>query len=153
MNARIKGGTVVESFGRGRDSAEGLDPIDAEVGQNLRRARLARGYSQTELGDALGISFQQVQKYERGANRLSASRLVRAARFLGIGAGDLLPPDEQRQAPRIINRLAEVSGLVEIVDAYCAVADPAVRQDLLNLLRSLKPKTASARARADSGPA
>jgi transcriptional regulator with XRE-family HTH domain len=137
-------GKVMERFGRGRASADSPDPIDIEVGQNLRQARLARGYSQTELGEALGISFQQVQKYERGTNRLSASRLVRAARFLRIGCADLLPPEDQHQTPPIVNRLAEVSGLVDVVDAYCAVSDPTLRRDLLNLLRVLKPKAAVA---------
>ena len=130
----------MESFGRGRASTAGPDPIDVEVGQTLRQARVARGYSQTELGEALGISFQQVQKYERGANRLSASRLVRAARFLEIRSADLLPPDEQRQSPLIFNRITETAGLIEIVDAYCAIADSGLRRDLLNLLRCLKPK-------------
>lgn len=59
-------------------------PVDQHVGQRMRRARKDLGLSQTQLGDVLGITFQQVQKYERGANRVSASKLFEAARALGV---------------------------------------------------------------------
>jgi transcriptional regulator with XRE-family HTH domain len=60
----------------------GPDPVDVHVGKRLRYARLLRGISQEELGDGIGVSFQAVQKYEQGENRLSASRLFRAATLL-----------------------------------------------------------------------
>lgn len=60
----------------------GPDPIDVHVGKRLRQARLLGGLSQEELGDGIGVSFQAVQKYEQGENRLSASRLFRAAELL-----------------------------------------------------------------------
>lgn len=59
-------------------------PIDVSVGERLRQARKARGLSQVALGEAIGISFQQVQKYERGSNRVSASKLAQAALYLGL---------------------------------------------------------------------
>ncbi|HLJ64202.1 MAG TPA: helix-turn-helix transcriptional regulator [Stellaceae bacterium] len=62
---------------------EGPNPIDVFVGQRLRQARLLAGLTQSELGSSIGVTFQAVQKYERGDNRLSASRLVAAAEFLG----------------------------------------------------------------------
>src|SRR5271165_6286229 len=58
-------------------------PVDGAVGQRLREARLLAGLSQTDLAKSLGISFQAVQKYESGENRLSASRLLAAAEFVG----------------------------------------------------------------------
>lgn len=58
------------------------DPIDVHVGKLLRARRLALGVSQQELAEALGLTFQQVQKYESGANRISASKLYKAARAL-----------------------------------------------------------------------
>src|ERR1700733_5244239 len=61
----------------------GPDPVDVHVGKRLRQARLLSGLSQEELGDGIGVSFQAVQKYEQGENRLSASRLFRAAKLLG----------------------------------------------------------------------
>ena len=60
------------------------DPIDAIVGHNLRIHRLRRGLSQTELADQLGVTFQQVQKYERGTNRIGSGRLFRIGEFFDL---------------------------------------------------------------------
>ena len=60
------------------------DRIDVEIGERLKQARVAARLSQTELGANLGISFQQVQKYEKGMNRISSGRLYKAARVLGV---------------------------------------------------------------------
>jgi transcriptional regulator with XRE-family HTH domain len=137
--------------GRAPVSEQGPDQIDVEVGLNLRRARLARGYSQTELGVALGISFQQIQKYERGANRVSASMLVKAARFLNVRSADLLPLDDNAEAaPDLIRRFAEVRGSAEILNAYCAVESPALRLAVLQFTRALGPKAVLATAGADA---
>lgn len=70
------------------------DPIDMEVGQRIRAARLMRKVSQEALADACGVSFQQVQKYERGKNRVSASMLCRIAARLDINPVDFLPHQE-----------------------------------------------------------
>jgi transcriptional regulator with XRE-family HTH domain len=67
------------------------DPVDIAVGQNLRLRRKALGKSQEQLAEALGITFQQVQKYEGGKNRISASKLQAAADFLGCHPGELFP--------------------------------------------------------------
>jgi transcriptional regulator with XRE-family HTH domain len=64
-------------------------PLDIEIGRRLRHARKKEGYSQELLGAALGVSFQQIQKYENGKSRLSASGLLVAARFLGIDPSEL----------------------------------------------------------------
>jgi transcriptional regulator with XRE-family HTH domain len=135
--------TVVQ---KGRERAPvsevGPDPIDVEVGSNLRRARLTRNLSQTELGEALGISFQQIQKYERGVNRVSASMLVKAARFLKIAAADLLPEDDRsKPAPGFIHRLTEVRGVSELVNAYCALDNLGLRRAVLRFVRAMGPKT------------
>src|SRR5438309_4279225 len=60
------------------------DPVDIEVGQRIKIQRLAAGLSQTELGENIGVTFQQVQKYEKGANRVGAGRLTQIARVLSI---------------------------------------------------------------------
>lgn len=60
------------------------DPIDVYVGQRLRLRRMLISMSQEKLGEAVGLTFQQIQKYERGANRIGASRLYRMAQILGI---------------------------------------------------------------------
>ena len=59
-------------------------PVDIHVGRRVSERRRSLGHNQTDLGQALGITFQQVQKYERGTNRISASKLWEAARFLGV---------------------------------------------------------------------
>ncbi len=79
-------GASASRRGRGRlrrtVREHGPDPIDVHVGRRLRQARLLAGLSQEELGVGIGVSFQAVQKYEHGENRLSASRLFRAAKLL-----------------------------------------------------------------------
>ena len=60
------------------------NPIDRHVGTRIRMQRMVRGLSQTELGKAVGVTFQQVQKYEKGANRVSASRLQQIANVLEV---------------------------------------------------------------------
>ena len=60
------------------------DKIDIEIGARLRQARVAAGLSQTELGAHLGISFQQIQKYEKGKNRIGGGRLCKIARMLRV---------------------------------------------------------------------
>ena len=74
------------------------DPVDVFVGERLKAARLRLGLSQTDLGKAMKLSFQQVQKYERGVNRISASMLVRAARALGMPAADFFPDSQSDPA-------------------------------------------------------
>ena len=60
------------------------DELDAEIGRRLREARIVRGMSQTDLGQALGITFQQIQKYERGLNRIGSGRLFKISRILRL---------------------------------------------------------------------
>ena len=63
------------------------DPVDVEVGHRIRIERLARGLSQTALANQLGVTFQQVQKYEKGVNRVGAGRLTKIAEVLGLPVG------------------------------------------------------------------
>src|SRR5262249_34291591 len=74
------------------------DNIDVEVGRLVRVQRIARGLSQTELGNQIGVTFQQVQKYESGANRISMGRLTRISRVLGVDITYLLGAN-RRAAP------------------------------------------------------
>ena len=73
--------------------------IDVAVGDNIRRRRRSLGISQEALAAAVNVTFQQIQKYERGANRVSASRLYEISRVLACDAGDLMPRGEWREAP------------------------------------------------------
>lgn len=79
------------------------EPVDLHVGARIRLRRKLAGKSQTELGDALGLTFQQVQKYERGANHVSASKLYDVAKTLGVPIGyffeGLADPVDPASAP------------------------------------------------------
>ena len=93
--------------GRRSVSVHGADPVDVHVGSRLRERRIALGITQAALADKLGVTFQQLQKYERGANRLSASALWRAAEavdvpvtyfFDGLGGGRAAPDGDGLEA-------------------------------------------------------
>lgn len=116
-----------------------IHPVDRFVGQRLRLARTARKLSQTQLGESSGITFQQVQKYEKGVNRVSASRLYEFATLLGVkisyffeGAGDE-DADAAASPPKF-----EVSQVdMEILKALWAIKDPSLKRKLLALISSL----------------
>lgn len=71
--------------------SSGIDQIDIQVGANIKRRRRYLGMSQTAMGDMLGVSFQQIQKYENGKNRVSASMLHKIADVLGVPVASLFP--------------------------------------------------------------
>ena len=70
-------------------TAEGPHPVDRHVGRRVAERRIALGLTQTDLAQALGLTFQQIQKYEKGVNRISASRLWETAQFLGVEIDDV----------------------------------------------------------------
>src|SRR5713101_4777161 len=74
------------------------DPLDVMVGAKIRIFRTHRGMSQSDLAGKIGVAFQQVQKYEKGINRVGASRLSRIAAVLGISVGELFESSEDRSA-------------------------------------------------------
>src|ERR1044072_7318866 len=103
------------------------DPLDVEIGARLRQVRRSRGHSQVELADQLGVSFQQVQKYERGTNRLSGSMMVRACRFLKINPKELSPPE--LPGGRAIDwSLSPNEGAVELLKAFPKIGAPEIRR-------------------------
>lgn len=126
------------------------NPIDVHVGSRIRMRRLFLGMNQETLAKALGLTFQQVQKYEGGANRVSASRLSAMADVLGVPISyffsDLRPEDaaelsaedkqfrEQQQRPETI----------ELVRLYYAITDPKVRQQFFDLTKSVAESQSAA---------
>lgn len=107
------------------------DPVDLFVGQRLKAARLTSGLSQAELGKAMGLSFQQVQKYERGTNRISASMLVRAGKALGVPVADFFPDDDIDLKAESIDIRATRGGAT--LAEYFLAMDPAQRAVLLQV--------------------
>lgn len=116
------------------------DPIDVEVGLALRRLRIQRKLSQTALADALGITFQQIQKYERGINRISASTLVRAARALDVRPADLLPGTDAPPLPEQGGPRPRVSGADQLLRGYAALRSNGLRRSILNIVLALEAK-------------
>lgn len=123
---RVKGSP---SSGFARANSSPPHPIDVSVGCQLRQARKSRGLSQAALGEAIGISFQQVQKYERGYNRVSASKLAEAALFLEVPI--------QYFFAEIVELLAGPSGALDPI--VVALAAHARAMALLNAWRRLPP--------------
>jgi len=114
------------------------DPIDVEVGINIRQARNAVGVSQSDLAKALGMTFQQVQKYEKGTNRVSVATLVRTARTLGVSASTLLPPDGPAiHSPAMLNTLSATRGADILVEAFSRIPNAKTRRIVLDLVATL----------------
>ncbi len=133
-------------------------PIDVHVGSRVRLRRTLLGMSQEKLGEALGLTFQQVQKYERGVNRIGASRLFDLGRVLDVPIGfffDDMPP-EMGGSASARRYGASASGFadaqdgfeddtlhrretLELVRAYYRITDPSVRKRVFDLIKSLAP--------------
>jgi transcriptional regulator with XRE-family HTH domain len=118
----------------------GGDPRDAEIGQRVRALRLQRGLSQTELGQLISVTFQQVQKYEKGANRISAGRLQRIAEVLGVPVAYFFasPADkETSDAAPDEGRFLRSEGALRLARAYARIKEPGIRLQLLRLTEAI----------------
>ena len=123
-----------------------LTDIDRRLGERMRERRLALGLTQTDIARVLGVSFQQVQKFEKGKNRINAVQLGKIAERLGLSMGefyaDAAPqpgfaePPQTPLGPAAVDaaRTAETMALVE---AFLRIADPAVRRALVDLARQI----------------
>ena len=124
------------------------NPVDTHVGSRIRVRRQVLKMSQEKLGDRLGVTFQQVQKYERGANRVGASRLWKMSRVLDVpisfffdgleGADTDAPGDfaEGDQTPIVYDFIRSSDG-VALATAVSKIKNKAVRRQILELARSL----------------
>lgn len=147
-------GAVTLSSAPASDAVAGPDPIDVAVGARIRARRTALGVSQTALAKALGLTFQQVQKYEKGANRVSASTLVRVARELGVTVAFLVgeedDPRSSGQTPSSLASAAAASGTgdsglgavgiaeaLELVEVFGRIGDASVRRAMVKLLQTM----------------
>ena len=128
-------------------------PVDQHVGHRLRQRRTLLGLSQEKLGEAVGLTFQQIQKYERGANRIGASRLFQLSQILDVPVGyffeEMSGEVEKTRGERtgsgqspmleIVNSddpLARRETL-ELVRAYYKITDPKVRKRVFELTKSI----------------
>ena len=127
------------------------DPLDVMVGARIRIFRTPRGMSQSDLAARIGVAFQQVQKYEKGINRVGASRLSRIAAVLDISIGDLFEPSRNKRsdAKSPFRLLAERDAL-RVLTAFSRTRDPRVRRAialLVETIADLRPAARSAAAR------
>jgi transcriptional regulator with XRE-family HTH domain len=114
------------------------DPLDVIVGAKIRIFRNSRGLSQTELAERIGVAFQQVQKYEKGTNRVGAGRLSRIAGVLGISVSELFgTPADLDPAFSSPFHLLEQPGALRILKAFSQTSDPRVRRAITQLLESV----------------
>jgi transcriptional regulator with XRE-family HTH domain len=118
------------------------NPVDVHVGKRIRMRRLLLGMNQETLANALGLTFQQVQKYEGGANRVSASRLAAMAEILKVPIsfffGDLQTEDSKpTAAEREWRDHMERPETIELIRLYYAISDPQIRQQFLAMVKSV----------------
>jgi transcriptional regulator with XRE-family HTH domain len=120
------------------------DPRDVEIGKRMRALRLERGLSQTELGNLLGVTFQQIQKYEKGANRVAAGRLQRVAEALEVpitffyaGSTSGEPENVETDSVDVGLGFLETAGAVRLVRAFSRIQDPEMRRALVELTEKI----------------
>ncbi len=109
--------------------------LDRRIGERIRLRRSELGLTQDELASALGVSYQQVQKYENGVNRISAVRLWQIGRTLDVPVGWFFDEPEGTDAAE--ERLAQARGVLEVARGYGALRSAPVKAALLGLLRAL----------------
>jgi transcriptional regulator with XRE-family HTH domain len=121
------------------------NPIDVQVGNRVRIRRMLIGMSQERLGDLLGLTFQQVQKYEKGVNRIGAGRLFEVSRILSVpvdffyeGLATNIPAgnDTDAATPPVMEFVSSGEGL-QLSLAFMKIRDAKVRKRVLDLVKSL----------------
>jgi transcriptional regulator with XRE-family HTH domain len=124
------------------------NPIDVHVGSRVRLRRMMLSMSQEKLGESLGITFQQIQKYEKGTNRIGASRLQHIARVLSVPVsyffedapgqleGDTAAGLAETSASFVVDFLSSTEGL-QLNRAFIRIKDPKVRRRIIDLVRAL----------------
>jgi transcriptional regulator with XRE-family HTH domain len=115
------------------------DSVDKIIGRNVRVYRLAKGLSQTEVADQLGISFQQLQKYENGKNRIGSGRLVKIAGVLHVDITTLFEGcsrSKQHKTGGAFDELANRDSF-RLVQAFAAIEDRKVRRSLVEFVESM----------------
>jgi transcriptional regulator with XRE-family HTH domain len=124
------------------------NPIDAQVGNRVRLRRMLVGMSQEKLGELLGLTFQQVQKYEKGVNRIGAGRLYQVAHILGVPIGYFYEDvvDEAPQGPPAANDHATTAPVMEFLSsgeglqlalAFMRIKEGKVRKRVIDLVKSI----------------
>ena len=129
------------------------DPVDIIVGRNVRQFRALRRVSQLELGEALGLTFQQIQKYEKGTNRVGASRLQAISGILNVPVSFFFEDAPDGNPANTPAGMAEASSSNYVVDflssseglqlnrSFVKISDPKVRRKIVDLVKALAAET------------
>jgi transcriptional regulator with XRE-family HTH domain len=121
--------------------AKHIDPVDRLVGKDIRLFRVAKGLSQGALGEAVGVTFQQLQKYEAGANRVGSSRLAKIAKTLGVPVAGFFGSGAKGAdgpiAGEIVTDLLSAPYAVEMLKALVKISDKKTRKSLVALAESI----------------
>jgi transcriptional regulator with XRE-family HTH domain len=147
---------IAENLEGDEKSSRRPNPIDVHVGSRVRFRRMLLGMSQEKLGEKLGLTFQQVQKYEKGINRIGASRLFDLAQVLGVSvqffyeeapsadappaAADGSAETDKADETSIVEFLRSRDGL-ELNKAFVRISDAKARRAIVDLVRSLANDT------------
>jgi len=121
------------------------DPIDVHIGNRIRLARTAMQMSQAQLGEAMDLTFQQIQKYESGANRISATRLFRLSQVLHVsityffeGVVGKRPANYSKHVPPdTLTKFLSTNESTQLTVAFAQITNPSVRKRALDLIKSL----------------
>ena len=126
---------------------DGAHPTDKHVGSRVRMRRIMLGRSQTQLGEALGLTFQQVQKYEKGTNRISASRLQQISdtfqvpvEFFFEGAPHVLGQDHAKNgapSPQYVADYLATSDGLNLTKAFMQIPNAGLRRSIVNLVQAI----------------
>ncbi len=120
--------------------------IDRHIGSRVKARRIMLGMSQEKLGEALGLTFQQVQKYEKGMNRISVGRLVDIAKILGveihfffdgIKSGKAESGFAEEESPPYIADVMSTPEGLQLIRTFTAIRNPKIRKSIVQLVVSL----------------
>jgi transcriptional regulator with XRE-family HTH domain len=118
-------------------SAKRPSSINIAVGRNVRIWRMAKGLSQAQLANRLGVTFQQIQKYEVGSNRIGTGRLVKLASIIGVPIAALFDGAEGADASRSLLALIADKRAFRLARAFRTIEDTTVRLSLVNLVEQI----------------
>jgi transcriptional regulator with XRE-family HTH domain len=112
------------------------DSSDIYIGENLKFLRVSKSCSQKEIADELGISTQQYQKYEKGANKISASNIYRLANFFKVDVSRFFKVETVAIDKNFHFRLEEEAINAEMIKTFQAIKDPKIKKDIITLLKN-----------------
>ncbi len=155
MTDKLNETTLVDDSDE-RLNSRRANPIDKHVGERVRMRRMLLGMSQEKLGEQLGLTFQQVQKYEKGVNRIGASRLFDLAQVLGVPiqffyeampssvSGQMAAPGlaDKSGEPYVADFLSSRDS-VELNKAFARITDPRIRRSIVDMVRSIAGEEAA----------